>query len=164
MHQRFRFSIYVLLLAVATACNTTTPQKYVEVTVLNTNLVTAYFRPAFFEEIKGNQGNAVDYIQQRTTMGLDQAIEKVEQLEATDETRPLIDASMDVLTYGKQLFDSEYTTVAKMIDDGAEEPAIDSAITQLFEKNGPILDEKLNALDAVAMPYAEKHGIELQAY
>ena len=164
MGQLFRISIYAILLTVAVACTTTTPRKYVEVTVLNTNFITAYFRPAFFDEIKGHQGNAVDYVQQRTSMGLDRAIEKVEELKVTDETRPLIDASLDVLTYGKQLFSSEYTDIAKLIDSGADESAIDSAITQLFEKNGPVLDEKLNALDEVAMPYAEKHGIELQTY
>lgn len=162
MHYLVRISLFFALVTSMVGCNTTSPQKYVEVTVLNTNLVTAYFRPPYFEEVMAHQGSAEAYVRQQTATRVEQALEKVNKLNVTDETQPLIKASRDFLTYGKELFETEYIDIAKMIDQQAPQSAIDTAIMEVFEKHTPIMDEKLTALETVAAPFAEKHGVDLR--
>ncbi len=161
MNHFLKLSLFTAFVTTMVGCNNTSPQKYVEIAVLNTNLVTAYYRPPYFEEMMSHQGNAVDYVRQQTIPSLEQAIEKVKNLRVTDETKGLIDASLDFLVYGKELFETEYIDIAQMVDDNEPQAAIDTAITRVFDQHDPFLVEKLDRLEAVAIPFAEKHGVDL---
>lgn len=173
--------IYVFLLAFVltiTSCQQVSPDKVIGVTVLNTNQVTAFFRPRFFTELqelkKQNRlvsfkdgktqpnATAVDYVQMMTIDRVNGALASVNELKATEETQPLIAASKELLELGKRIFEIDYTAIAKMIDDGKPQPEIDAAISKVFETNEAELAQKIKALDDLAMPYAKEHNINLR--
>ncbi|MGS2739778.1 hypothetical protein [Sinomicrobium sp. M5D2P17] len=158
------------------SCDQTSPRKYVEVTVLNTNLVTSRYTPSFFEELRElekqgriavfkdgemKKGTAEEYVMQNAIAPVDVSIKKVKELEVKDDTHDLIAASLDVLQYSKEVFENEYRNIAEMLDTNRSQAEIDSAIHKLFRTYDREMEKKLRHLDELAIPYAEKHNIPL---
>ncbi|WP_346236671.1 hypothetical protein ABDK00_014420 [Niabella insulamsoli] len=165
---------------IATSCQQAAPKKIIEVAVLNTNLVTGFFRPGFFTELMELKeknsipvyrdgktemnGTAVEYVKATTVDRITESLAKVTALKESEETRPLIRASKDLLEFGKNIFETDYANVAKLIDEEKPRAEIDAAISKIFETHDETMALKTKALDAVAVPYAKKHGIELRIF
>ncbi len=172
------YTFLLLLVLAFCSCQQTSPDKVIGVTVLNTNQVTAFFRPRFFSELlerkKQNSipvikdgktdmnGTAMDYVKMMAIDRVNGALTSVNEIEETEETKPLIGASKDLLEFGKKIFENDYVAVAKMIDEGKPQTEIDAAISSIFETNDAALTQKVKILDDLAMPYAKKHGVDLR--
>ena len=158
------------------SCHQTSPREDLEITVLNTNLVTSRYTPSFFEELRElekqgriavfkdgemKKGTAVEYIMQNAIAPVDESIKKVGELKPKDDTKDLIAASRDVLQYGKEIFENEYRNIAEMLDANRSQAEIDSAIHKLFKDHDREMEKKLRHLNQLAVPYAEKHDIPL---
>jgi hypothetical protein len=176
---RINIKILLVLLVgvIFQSCNTASPRKYIEVAVLNTNRITRMYQPGFFSEMrelknqnrltvfengKPKNGTAVEYVRQTAITPVEEYIAKVRVLKETDDTRDLLTASLDVLQYGKGIFESDYISIAKMLDEDKSQAEVDAAIQKLFETRDPEMEEKFKRLDGLAIPYAEKHDVPLE--
>jgi len=154
-----------------------TPEEYIGCTTLNTNLLRDFGARDFNRmqsDKNANQllvpdGNQyvpaksfVEYNEKMTIADADEHLKKIEDLKVTDETKDLISNSEDLFTTAKKIYETDYVTICKMMDEGKPQPEIDTAIAQLERKYDPILQQKFQVLDAVAFPYAAKHGIQLE--
>ncbi|MBD1423213.1 hypothetical protein [Sphingobacterium chuzhouense] len=152
------------------------PKKVVAQTWLNTNNVTTYYSPKFFNELmekkaKNNitvyqdgaviKGTAVAYVQQYVIATIDENLKKVEDLSAKGDNKELIDASLEVFRYSSDVFENEYLDIAEMIDEEKPSEEIMSAIDDLFAKHDGEMQIRFDRLDSCAIPYAEKNNIAI---
>ncbi|QNL51667.1 hypothetical protein H8S90_08880 [Olivibacter sp. SDN3] len=151
------------------ACNTTTPEKYISVTALNSNLVSSAYRPMFLEELMERKGKdqlagttAVDYVRDRALRPVEESMEKVKQLKETDDTQALIAAALDLMAYGKEIFESDYIAIAQLIDEGKPEEEIDAAITEMYAKTENGMAQRFDELDELALAYAQEHDVPFE--
>lgn len=159
------------------SCNQPSPDKTVQVAWLNANRVVAHYSPRFFGELrelkskrnitvfKDNEvakGTAVEYVNQLAVVPLNESIQKVKDLPEQEDTKAIKAASLAVFEYGKEIFENDYIQIATMIDGGRPAAEIDAAIENLFAKYDPEMQAKLNRLDELVIPYAEKHDIPIQ--
>jgi hypothetical protein len=166
-----------LILFTVVSCNHTSPQKHLEITVLNTNIITGKYNSKYFNEIRElkrnnrllvlesgqlENGTVKAYLDQNLIQPTNTALKKVQTLEVNTDTENLIAASEDFLIYCKQIFEKDYIEIAQMIDADEPEPIVDAAIERMFQIHDPAFLKKLNHLDEIAIRYAEKHDIPLQ--
>ncbi|RAV28691.1 hypothetical protein [Sinomicrobium soli] len=175
-----RLNKIILFLAFATAissCTGPSPRKVVAQTWLNVNLVTAHYSPKFFTELRERKANnnitvykdnavtkgtAVEYVTQNVIGPLDEALKKVERLPVENDTKALIQASLEVFRYSREVFENDYLAIARSIDEKQPEDAIETAVDELFAKHDGAIQTRLDRLDSYAIPYAEKHNIPIQ--
>jgi len=159
------------------SCNQSSPDKTVQVAWLNANRVVAHYSPRFFGELrelksKGNitvfkdnktvKGTAVEYVNQLAVAPLNESMQKVKDLPEQEDTKAIKAASLAVFEYGKEIFENDYLHIAALIDEGQSAAEIDAAIEDLFAKYDPEMQARLNRLDELVIPYAEKHDIPIQ--
>lgn len=176
MGHNIKITLQLFMGLIFLSCEQTAPRKYVERTVLNTNLVSGRYTPSYFNEVrelkkqgrikvfkdgKMEKGTAVEYVMQNTIDPVDESIKKVKGLKKTEDTRDLIAASLDVFRYGRKIFENEYVSIAKMLDENRPQEEIDSAIQKIFETHDREMEKKLRYLDELAIPYAKKHNVPL---
>lgn len=152
------------------------PKKVVARTWLNTNNVTTYYSPKFFNELmekkaKNNitvykdgavtKGTAVAYVQQYVIATIDENLKKAEGLSAKGDNKELIDTSLEVFRYSKSVFENEYLDIAEMIDEEKKSEEIITAVDELFAKHDGAMQTRFDRLDSLAIPYAEKHNIPI---
>jgi len=153
------------------------PKKVVAQTWLNTNNVTTYYSPRFFNELMerkttdnitvyeddtATKGTSVAYVQQYVIATIDENLKKVEALSAKGDNKELIHASLEVFRYAKGIFETEYLDIAAMIDDERPSEDIMTAIDNLFGKYDGEMQARFDRLDSYAIPYAEKHDIPIK--
>lgn len=107
------------------------------------------------------KGTAVAYVQQFVILTVDENLKKVEALSPNKDDQELIEASLEVFRYGKQIFETEYLDIAAMIDDQKPPEEIHAAIDKLFAKHDGEMQKRFERLDSYALPFAEKHNIPL---
>lgn len=177
--------------AMLQSCNTTTPENYFAETTLNTNSVESFsslYKNYLSGGLDGktvlpngkvlDSGSGmlivepdgkttrqatsyVEYVEKVKVKEISDAIAKVKELKSTDETKEMINLSLDYLTEAEKLYKTELVNIAKMIDAKAPKEEIEKFAQSLDEKYQPILDAKKQKLFAVAIPYAEKNGLRV---
>lgn len=177
MKSNIRITLFLLIGLTFLSCDQTSPRKYVEVTVLNTNRAAGMYRIQYINEIrtlkkkgrltvfKGDQpknGTAVAYVKQRIILTNDASLEKVKVLKVTDETEDLIIASLDFFEYSKKIFESDYLEIARMLDENKPDTEIDAAVENMYRTHDWEMEKRLNRLDELAVSYAKKHNVPLE--
>lgn len=173
------YFLLITLLLLGTSCNLTSPQKYIEVAVLNTNTATSQYRPIFFkllhesktknaiivfkDDKKINNATAVQYVEEKIS-NITNNMAKVKKLKSTKETADLLNASLELQTYIKEVMSSDYISIANMIDESKPEQDITIATQKMFEKHDAAVNEKMQKMNTLALSYAKKHNIDLRLY
>ena len=172
------YLLLILLSLITNACNFSfnTPEEYFDRTTLNTNKFSDfgyYYFKTIQEEKKGNQlfyyennqqivaQKYTDFVQKFTLPDINKDIEKIKNLKETDETKEMIQRSLDVFTFVKSVYETDYIKIAKMLDENQSEDNIQKAIEELGNKKDKILEEKMTKLKEVSLPYAQKNGIKV---
>lgn len=91
-------------------------------------------------------------------------IKKVNNLSKTDETKPIIEAGIELFEYAQEIQRNDFPKIAKMIDDGKTDEEIDLAARQLDDTKGVELDKKYKKVMDLLLPYADKHGVEYKKF
>ncbi|GAA4785762.1 hypothetical protein GCM10023231_12050 [Olivibacter ginsenosidimutans] len=156
--------LYMVLICLS--CSKTRPEKYIAVTALNSNLVSTAYRPMFLNELMERKyknqlpgTSAEEYVRDRAIKPVDEAIEKVKQLKETAETKELIAAALEVMTYGKTIFEHEYKSIAELIDKERPLEEIDKAITEMYDNTETGMAERFDRLDTLALKYARANKV-----
>lgn len=152
------------------------PQEVFATIGLNANKISRSFERDFVEirqhKENGNikipaedkksmrPASCVEYVKYAFGMTLKGDIEKINKLRVNEETRPIINAALDMFRYADEIYEKDYPAIAKLIDEGKSDAEIDAAATQLELTKGPALDKKYNTTMDLLLPYAQKHGVK----
>ncbi|TPN87498.1 hypothetical protein [Aquimarina algicola] len=160
------------------SCNFHTPENYFGRTTLNTNKFRQLGKRDFNEMRASKKANMLkiykddafvdtdnyeEYVRYSKIKGIEEDIEKIKELKVTDDTEAMINASLEVFTYVKSIYENEYIEICKLMDTNATDEKIETAIQDLEQKLVEY-DAKMEKLMEVAVPYAESNGIKVQYY
>lgn len=170
--------LFISFVAISYSCNLrdSKPQEIFAVIGLNANKISRSFERDFTEirqhKENGNimipaadkktmrPASCVEYIKYSFGITFKDDIEKIKKLKVNDETKPIINAGLDMFQYADDIYQKDYPVIAKMIDDGKSDSEIDAAAAQLQLTKGVELEKKYNTTMELLLPYAQKHGVK----
>lgn len=180
MKTKIIFTATVLLFFVLQSCKfENTPEEYFDITSLNTNLFMEFGAKDFERMQENKNANQLlafddkstfpaksyeDHILRFKIPYINQSIEKIKDLKPTEETTPMINASLDLFNFVKRKYQTDYIKIARLLDKKAPKTEIDKAIFEMEAVSFPPFDEKYKKLWSLALPYAKKHGIEVKTF
>ncbi|MCD9017099.1 hypothetical protein [Parachryseolinea silvisoli] len=159
----------IALLSLLAGCNTTTPEQYFDITVLNSNLVVGFANDGDFREFE--QPSAI--LKADNTIGtstraqvvetkiqvIEGSIEKIKGLPDDHDGKPMKDAALALYEYVLPIYKNEYTELARQYDTNATRTDIEASITAIHDKYYKKYDDLYQALTDLGKTYATKHNI-----
>lgn len=103
---------------------------------------------------------AVEYVQNHYPDMFKKEIENLKNLRVNEETKPMQESALDLFNYTQEVYRTDMLRIAKMIDEGKSDAEIDTAIEELQNTKGDIIDQKFNKTHDMIFPYADKNGIK----
>jgi hypothetical protein len=159
----------IALFTLLTACNTTTPEQYFDITVLNSNLVVGFanngdFRhleqpPAMLQEDQTIAPSKRIQVVETRILIVEQAIEKIKALPDDHEGKPMKDAALALYEYTLPVYKNEYTALARQYDTNATPADIEASMTAIHNTYYEKFDHLYQALTDLGKTYATKHNI-----
>jgi len=156
-----------------------TPEEYFDITSLNTNLFMEFGARDFKRMGEAKSASQLMAYDERGTFPaksyedhilrfkipfINQAIEKIKDLKPTEETTPMINASLDLFNYVKEKYQTDYVKIARLMDNKAPKEEIEKAIFEMETVTFATFDQKYKKLWDLALPYAKEHGIEVKTF
>lgn len=152
------------------------PDKVFQTIGLNANKINGSFSRDFKELRQHKAGGSmqvpaadnktlrpatcVEYVNYVYAQKLDRDVERIGKLTVTDETKPIINAALDLFRYADEVYKNDYPALARMIDEGKTDVEIDAAVEKLDSTKGAALDQKYKTTMDLLLPYADKHGVK----
>jgi hypothetical protein len=159
----------VILLSTGCSLISVSAEEYFDKAALNANTISnfgsEYFakREYFLKNTSGDGGvmkSAVTYLEYSINQS-EKHLADIKGLPPTTETKPMIDASIDLYQFMIESYKTDYMPIAKMIDSQAPKADIDKAMSDLEAKSYNSFVEKQNKLWQLAQKYAKDNGIKL---
>jgi hypothetical protein len=156
-----------------------TPESVFGKTVLNANTIKGFGSEQFKGMIVGKKMNTmygkvsdkyepVDsyelHIKSMLILQYEKYIIDVKSLKSTSDTKELIEKSLNLFNFVKEKYETDYITIAKLLDNNPTESQIDEALKNFDEKNLPKLNQLHQELLEIAVPYAKRNNIEINFY
>jgi hypothetical protein len=160
---------YCLLLVSCTA----TPETYFGEAVLTSNTLVGFANNGLQREldqpsvkmVNGDVNNPVPMKRKEVIDGkieyMEEQLGKIKKLKKTDDTKELLETSINLYEYVFPVYKNEYQQLAKLYDDAAPNEQIQSATQSIHDKYYPRFDELYNKLIAIGKLYAAKHDIKV---
>lgn len=173
--KHIRLILSFIVATLLSSCSSPSPKEYFNKAALNSNLVTAYYKPIFFSEImelksknrltifrdqKQQPATAEEYLEDKLP-DLSKNLSEIKSLKKTDETKEMLEASIAYFEQADKIFKIDYWKIAKMIDTNKPQPEIQQEIEKIFITNDPQMFEKTEKLRKAAEIYAKKNNIPL---
>jgi len=160
--------IFILFLA---SCNTTTPDRYFGLAVLNSNMLVGFAEEGLYRDLESpsvkmdDKGAAVpmtraEMVKDKITF-VDEDVEEINGLKETDDTKEMIQASKALYAYVVPVYKTEYVQLAKLYDEAAPKESIASATKAINDKYYAGFKERYDKLIAIGKSYAAKHSIKV---
>lgn len=169
-----KYSLLPLLCCVLlTACNTASPEKYFDVAVLNTNMISGFGGDALERELQSPSGKLVEGTKDQVApMKRSEVIndkiqfvadnlEKVKQLKETPETKDILQTSIALHEFVLPVYKTEYTQLAGLYDQNASKEQIESLKETLHQKYSSRFEELFTAVTNAGKIYAVKNNIKV---
>lgn len=156
-----------------------TPEEYFDITSLNTNLFMEFGSRDFKRMGEAKSASQLMAYDERGTFPaksyedhilrfkipfINQAIEKIKDLKPTEETTPMINASLDLFNYVKERYQTDYVKIARLMDSKAPKEEVEKAVFEMETVTFATFDQKYKKLWDLALPYAKEHGIEVKTF
>lgn len=145
-----------------------TPQEYFGRAALNANAVAAfgsgYFRVHDCRNLPAGTPepfNSCEKLLRNAIRQLESYIERADALYRTDETRPMIEAGLDLYRYVLESYRTDHLQVAQLLDAKAPDAQVEQALQVLDAKSGAGFAQRYDKVWRLAEPYAKAHGIRL---
>lgn len=161
----------LLLFCIGSSCNLIhSPEEYFDKSALNTNAISRFGGSYFYtyqKYIKGSAGTGSfntceKYLKNYSIAFAVRDLEKVKGLYPNTETKPMIEASIDLYNYVLQSYQTDHLEIARMIDRKAPAETINEAIKALDDKSYAGFSEKYDKLWTLAKTYAKNNDIEVK--
>jgi hypothetical protein len=118
------------------------PEEYFDRAALNSNAISRFggdYFNTYLKYIKGGNAQGLyntceKYVKNYSITTAENSLKKVKELYPTKETKPMIEASIDLYTFVLQHYKDEHLKIARMIDQKQPEETINNAIIVFDEK------------------------------
>lgn len=168
----------LLLLTFLTSCKKESPHEIVEKTVLNANLLMASYGSQYFQQLEAleRSGNLMylskngemqpatysQYLKKVSIPEIENIIAEVEALQVDEDSKPLIDSSLDLFKLCLDFYETDYPKIVLMYDENKPRKKIIDKVRKFEEEHYQVFEEKNAKLDEEAKKYAENNGIKLK--
>lgn len=153
------------------ACSKVTPEKYFNVAVLNSNLLSGFANNGMLRQLEspslklGEDHGTVQMKRSEVVRdkinSIEESYEKVIELKETEDTKEMIQASIALYEYVLPVFKKDYTQLAESMDKGAPDDQIKSESKAIHDKYFQGYDELYKKLITAGKSYAEKNNIKV---
>jgi hypothetical protein len=172
MKKYFRsFLLFICCTVLFTACNTTTPERYFDIAVLNSNMFTGFADDGLLRQFESpsakmaENGEAVAMkraeVAEQNIQFTEEAFEKLKGLEETAETKEMLQTSVAMFEYVLPVYKNEYKQLAKLYDEGASKEKTAAFAKAIEEKYFTRFKAIYNKLISIGKAYAEKNNIKV---
>lgn len=163
------FSILCLL---GISCNQPSPEKYFEVAVLNSNMLTGFAHSTSFREfespsvklVEGKNETAVMTRNEIVTAKLafcTEMLQQLNELDVTEDTKAMLETSKSLYQYVQAIYKNEYAALARLYDTGAATEHIELTTTAIHEQYYAGFDKIYSELIRLGKIYASRHNIKV---
>jgi len=171
--KNFFLSPILIFCGLFIACNTTTPENYFDITVLNCNMMRGFANDELQRELDNPTVKTIDgskdqfapvkrrEIIESKIKYLEENMKKIKLLKETEDTKDILRASLALNEYVLPVYKSEYQQLAKLYDNGAAKEEIQSLSQAIHDKYYSKFGELFSKLVAAGKPYAEKNNIKV---
>jgi len=163
--------LMVMVLAI-TACKIplNSPEEYFDRAALNTNTLSRFggeYFNTYQKYIKQTNGvgdfnTCEKYLKNYSIAFARRDLKKVKSLAITEETKPMIDASIDLYNFVLESYQTDHIQIARMIDRQAPAEEINTAINKLNTKSYDSFALKYDKLWKIAEQYAKDNDITVK--
>lgn len=155
------------------SCSTRTPEKYFNLAVLNSYMMTGFASEGLQREldnptVKMAEGNKDKAVPMKRKEVIDSKIEFLEanrkqlkELKETMDSKDMLQASAALNEYVLPVYKTEYAELAKLYDKGASKKEIQSFAQSIHDKYYTGFNELFNKLITIGKSFAEKHNIKV---
>ncbi len=155
------------------ACNTATPEDYFETAVLNMNMIAGFGGAGLQRELESPSVKLVEATKDQTVpmkrkeiiddkvQYIEVSFQKVKQLKQTEDTKNMVQASLDLYEYVLPVYKNEYMQLAKLYDDNAPKEQIQVQEQAIYNKYFPKFSELYDNLTKEGKTYAQKNNINV---
>lgn len=162
----------VSLFFLFTACSTS-PEKYFDVAVLNTNSINTFASDAMtrrlvqantkYEAVEPDQNleNPASKIIETQVMIVEKNLTAIRELKETDETKEMLQTSIALHEYVLPVYKNEYMTLARECDKGKPKEVLEIMAADIDRKYAGKFEELFNRLTVLGKEYAGKHDINV---
>lgn len=180
MNTKIKSLLTIVILIFLQSCKMeNTPEEYFDRSALNTNLFMEFGGKDFKTMGQNKKANQLlafddksmfqaksyeDHVLRFKVLQINQSIEKIKDLQPTEETKPMIDASLDLFNFVKEKYETDYIKICRLMDKNASSVEIDKAIVEMESISFPVFAQKYKKLWDLALPYAKNHGIEVKSF
>lgn len=163
-----------IVACLVSSCEKATPEKTFTTAVLNCNLLHGFAgnvmeRRLSEPGVKLANPGSTDAIPmtRKEDMNIliqtvEEAYEKIKKLPETEDTKEMLKASRAVFDFTLPVLKGEYMELARLYDEGGTRKEIDFMQLTIRSKYQKEFEARMEALTAVAKPYAAKNNIKVQ--
>jgi len=154
-----------------TACNTTSPERYFDIAVLNSNMFTGFADDGLLLQFESpsammaENGTVVAMkradVAEQNIHFTEEAFEKLKDLKQTTETKEMLQTSIAMFEYILPVYKNEYKQLAKLYDEGASKEKTAAYAKAIREKYVEGFKNIYNKLISIGKVYAEKNNIKV---
>lgn len=155
-----------------TSCSKTSPEKYFDIAVLNTNMLNGFASTGMMRELESpsvkmseNNGETVPMKRSEVLNAkieyIESSFENLKDLKKTDDTKDLIEASLALYEYVLPVYKTEYIQLANLYDSNSPAEQIQSLSNLIKDKYSSGYVERFNKLIGLGKLYAEKNNIKV---
>jgi hypothetical protein len=173
MRKQFCQSIFFLgIVFFLFSCSKMKPENYFNIAVLNTNLIAGFANTGFSRELQSPSvkmsENGDEPVSMKRSEVLDSKIaiveenyEKVKSLKVTDETKDMIETSVNLYDYVIPVYKNEYAKLAGLYDNNAPQAQTEALTMDIFDKYYQGFTDRYSKLISTGKVYAEKNSIKV---
>lgn len=163
----------IIFCSVCVSCNMTTPEKYFDETVLNTNKIVGFADDGLQRQLDypsakmvGNDPNKSEPMKRKEIIDdaiafVEEDLRRINALSETADTKEMIEESRALHEYILPVYKNEYTKLAEQYDQNASPEVIKASLQSIHDKYYPGFDKLYNRLIATGKVYAAKHKINV---
>lgn len=168
--------VFIILAVFSTinfiSCNSSTPEKYFNTAVLNTNLIAGFAGNGMLRQIESPsamldeksgetiQMKSSDILKDRIKY-VEESLANVKDLKKTEETKEMIEASISLFEYVLPVYKNDYIKLTESIDNKESTDKINSEAKAIQEKYFAKYDELSKKLISIGKVYAEQNNIKV---
>ena len=155
-----------------TSCIETSPEKYFDVAVLNSNFLSGFGNEGHVRELESPSlklsddemavtMKRVEVIESKIAF-VEKTVEKLKNLKETTDAVDIVQSSLDLYEYVLPVYKNEYLQLAKLYDQGASEDARQKYAEAIMDKHSSRYEELYDKLITIGKLYAQKHNIKVE--
>ncbi len=174
MVKKIQSLCFASILLLLVSCQSTTPEKFFDQAILNTNMVNK-LEPNYFGKMlekhtveypdkpsSKKKGNEAQHLVETTILHIENALEKVKALDANDEERKLIkENSIELFEAALSVYKNEYLAYAKLCDQKSTSPEKQKLLKKVEESDLPKIEKLMDSLYEKGKVFAAKHNINV---